>query len=167
MESIPVRAQDIAAAILAEVDQGLVSKLYSQRVRALRTRRYHLGAGGFQSRVEVLYTLLGIELKIGRRRLLCPDRATADFLSVFARLGVDEIAVPYDITQVASLAEMLQTAWQRLLFAIESQTGTLSPRMRSRVRNLAFASERDAIVAAGAGPLRPEFDQSTRQRHRK
>ena len=162
-----MRARDLASTILAELDQGLVSRFYTERVRTLRTRRYHLGVGGFQLRVEVLYTLLGIELKIGRRRLLCPDRATADFLSVFARLGVDEIAVPYDITQIASLAEMLQAAWQRMLSVIESQTSSESLRMRSRVRNLVLASERDAILAAGAGPSRPEFDQTTRQRRRK
>ena len=53
--------------------------------------------------------MLGIELKVANRRLLCPDLATARYLSVFARLGCDVIAVPYDITQISRIADELES----------------------------------------------------------
>src|SRR5437763_16824060 len=107
----PVRADDIVAEVLRMVGETGVAGVYRDRILTERTRRFELGAGAHG--VEVLHTLLGVELKVGRRRLLCPDLATARYLQVFARLGVNEVAVPYDITQVSRAADELESAWHR------------------------------------------------------
>src|SRR4030095_13292442 len=93
----------------------LISVIYRDRVRAIRTRSYRLDAPVNRTDVEIMHTLLGVELKIGKRRLLCPDLAMARYLSVFARLGVAEVATPYDITQVSRLADDLESSWYRML----------------------------------------------------
>ncbi len=154
-------------AVAASLGNQTVARLYREQVRNTRTRSYQLGAPRKLARVEVLDTLLGIELKIGRRRLLCPDRATARFLAVFARLGVDEVAVPYDITQVARLSGVFELAMEQMLATLESATAGMNTRMKSRIRNVFIGGQRDEINQAGAGPAIPVFDQSTRQRSRR
>jgi hypothetical protein len=64
--------------------------------------------------------LLGVELKIGRRRVMCPDLATARYLSVFARTGNADFALPYDISQLSRLADALEFAWHRMLLLIDN-----------------------------------------------
>lgn len=154
-------------AILNSLGDQRIDFLYRDRVRPGRTRRYQLKAPQRPTNVEILFTLLGTELKIGRRRLLCPDVGTARFLGVFARLGVDEVAVPYDITQVGRLAPVFETAWQQMLSAFERETRDLTPQARGRVRSLLLNRQRESIVETGAGPQMPEFDRSTRQRRPK
>ncbi|MEP7270575.1 MAG: hypothetical protein ABI882_03685 [Acidobacteriota bacterium] len=154
-------------AVLARLGDGTVASLYVREVRNLRTRSYQFRAPRTPVRVEVLHTLLGIELKIGRSRLLCPDRATARFLAVFAALGVEEVAVPYDITQVARLADLFESAIEQMMTTLEAETEAMSIRMKGRVRNLLIGLQRDEIGRAGAGPAIPEFDQNTRQRRRR
>jgi hypothetical protein len=108
--------------------------------------------------------LLGVELKIGRRRLLCPDLATARYLSVFARIGVSDVAVPYDITKISQIADELESSWYRMLLLIEQEGRAETPRVKARLRGLLLAKIRAEIVAAGAGSRVPEFRQSTKQR---
>ncbi len=162
----PGRAALAVEGVLCRLGDETIGSLY-EVVRQGKTRRYALMAPKRVASVEVQYTLLGIELKIGRRRLLCPDVATARFLSVFARLGVDEVAVPYDITQVARLADLFESAWQQMLVALEAETSDMTARMKGRTRNLLLSRQRQAITRAGAGPQMPQFDQSTSQRRRK
>lgn len=156
-----------ADAILDSLGDQRIDWLYRDCVRPGRTRRYQLKAPKRPTHVEILFTLLGTELKIGRRRLLCPDVGTARFLSIFARLGVDEIAVPYDITQVGRLADVFETAWQQMLSRLERETGDFTPQARGRVRSLLLGRLRESIAETGAGPKMPEFDRSTRQRRPK
>ena len=73
------------------------------------------------ARVEIQHTLLGVELKLGRKRLLCPDLATARYLSVFARLGCQDVALPYDITKISQLADELESSWYRMLLLAEQE----------------------------------------------
>lgn len=143
---------------------GTVAAIYRDRVRSQRTRRFELGAVKGGAAVEILHTLLGIELKIGRRRLLCPDLATARYLRVFAWLGVAEVAVPYDITQISRIADELESAWHRTLLLAEHATSGRSDRVRALVRSRLIAVTREEIDAAGSGASRPAFIQSTRQR---
>ena len=108
-----------------------------------------------------------VELKIGKRRLLCPDLAMARYLSVFARLGVAEIATPYDITQVSRLADDLESSWYRMLTLVEHLAVEQSARFRNRVLAVLIAEERNGIIEAGAGPAVPQFNQNTKQRKAK
>lgn len=172
------RAEDVAAGILAALGDGSVAGIYRLQVRPLRTRRFTLqsatktppiaatGSTGVVRSwpVEVLHTLLGIELKVGKKRLICPDLATARFLAVFARLGVDEVAVPYEITRISHLADQLESAWFQMLVRIDPATVGLSRQMKNKVRRLLIAHERDGVMQSGSGPAIPQFNQNTKQR---
>jgi hypothetical protein len=159
-----VRAEDIAAEIERQMGDLAIDALYRKRILSQRTRQYELKAGIKSSPVEVLHTLLGIELKIANRRLLCPDLATARYLSVFARAGVSEVAVPYDITKISSLADELESAWQRMLLLCEHLTRGRAAAFRTRVRTSVVKEAKREIEEAGAGTAVPQFRQTTRQR---
>lgn len=138
--------------------------IYSERVLSMRTRSHGVPAALKNAQVEVLHTLLGIELKVGRRRVSCPDLATARYLSVFARAGVTEVAVPYDITKISRLADELESAWQRMLLLADQLTKGRAGSVRTRVRSAAVKEARREIEEAGAGEAIPQFNQNTRQR---
>jgi len=107
--------------------------------------------------VVIQHTLLGVELKVGRKRLLCPDLATARYLSVFARIGCKDVAVPYDITKISHLADELESSWYRMLLLIEQEARAESGKLKSRVRGLLLAKVRAEIEEAGPGTRVPEF----------
>ncbi|MCI0486017.1 MAG: hypothetical protein L0229_05405 [Blastocatellia bacterium] len=161
-----VKAEDIAAEIKRQLSDSSIEAIYRDRILRERTRQYQLRAPARAARVEILHTLLGIELKIGNRRLLCPDLATARYLSVFARLGCDRVAVPYDITQISMIADDLESAWHRLALLVEHFTAGRSERLRSIVHRRLIADARARIDELGAGAKFPQFDQKTRQRPR-
>ena len=133
-------------------------------VRTIRTRSYKLHGPTKKPDVEVMHTLLGVELRVGKRRLLCPDLATARYLAVFARLGVEEMAVPYDITKISRLADDLESSWYRMLMLAEHLTANRSERLRNRVIAGLITDQRQEVMALGAGPAIPEFNQNTKQR---
>lgn len=157
------------ATLHAQVAQALGNRalpaLYERLALSQRTRRFELFSAPCLRRpvVQVQHTLLGIELKVGRRRLGCPDLATARYLAVFARLGVSAVAVPYDISQLPRIADELETAWQQFLLTAESRLRAYSPREKSWARNRLLDRARQSIEALGAGAARPSFVQTTRQ----
>jgi hypothetical protein len=157
-------ADAIAAEIKGSLGDGWLPRMYRERILPMRTRAHHLQLTAKGSPVEVQHTLLGIELKIGRRRMSCPDLATARYLAVFARAGCADVAVPYDITQISRLADDLEAAWHRMLLLIDHHGGARSSSFRSRLRTGVITDVRQEIEAAGAGSLIPHFNQSTRQR---
>ena len=75
----------------------------------------HFGCTYAEARVEIQHTLLGVELKVGRRRLLCPDLATARYLSVFARAVVRKWPFPTTLRKISRLADELESSWHRML----------------------------------------------------
>jgi hypothetical protein len=162
-----VKAEDIAAGVAEQLGDLSVAAIYRDKIRNQRTRQYDLRAPVKASSVEVLHTLLGIELKVGNRRLLCPDLATARYLSVFARLGCDVIAIPYDITQVSRIADELESGWHRMMLLVDHLTDGRTERLRAAVRLRLIADTRTAIASLGAGSRFPEFNQPTRQRPRR
>jgi len=149
------RAQQIQATL----GETWLPRIYRERILRLRTRSYHFEAANPKARIEIQHTLLGVELKIGRRRLLCPDLATARYLSVFARVGVTDVAVPYDITKISHIADELESSWYRMLLMVEQEAGKEGPRTRGRLRGLLIAQAREEITAAGAGTKMPEFNK--------
>jgi hypothetical protein len=138
--------------------------IYRERVLAMRTRSHAVPAAVRNTPVEVQHTLLGIELKVGRRRVSCPDFATARYLSVFARAGVSEVAVPYDITKISSLADELESSWQRMLLLADHLAEGRAVAFRTRVRTAVAKEAKREIEEAGAGTAVPQFRQTTRQR---
>lgn len=160
----PVKAEDIASEVAQQLGDLCITTIYRDQVRSQRTRQYELRASPKKSSVDVLHTLLGIELKIGNRRLLCPDLATARYLSVFARLGCELIAVPYDITQISIIADELEASWHRMMLLIDHLTAGRSERLRAMVRRRVITDTRATIASLGAGSRFPEFNSPTRQR---
>ena len=159
-----VKAEDIAGEILRQLDDQFVAAIYRDKILTQRTRQYELHAPARSSTVEVLHTLLGIELKVANRRLLCPDLATARYLSVFARLGCERIAVPYDITQISRLADELESSLQRMMVLVEHFTADRTERLRSVVRRRLRDEARAMIAELGSGAKFPKFNQKTSQR---
>jgi hypothetical protein len=156
-----VTVEDLAKRIQAELGETWIPRIYRDHILKLRTRSYNFDHLNGSGRIAIQHTLLGIELKIGRKRLLCPDLATARYLSVFARVGCKDVAIPYDITKISRLADDLESGWFRmLLLADQMSTG----KVRTRLRGLLFATIRTEILAAGAGTTIPEFRQNTRHR---
>ena len=152
-----VKAEDYAQQIRDKLGETWLPRIYRERILRLRTRSYHFEAVNPKARIVIQHTLLGVELKIGRRRLLCPDLATARYLAVFARAGVTDVAVPYDITKISHLADELDSSWYRMLLLVEQEAAKESPRFRGRVHGLLIAKVREEISAAGAGTKMPEF----------
>ena len=146
-----------AQLIQERLGETWLPRLYRERILKLRTRSYHFETASPKARIVIQHTLLGVEIKIGRRRLLCPDLATARYLSVFARIGVTDVAVPYDITKISHIADDLDSSWYRMLLLVEQEAGKESPRARNRLRGLLIAKVREQISAAGAGTKMPEF----------
>ena len=150
-------AESYAQQIQEKLGETWLPRIYRERIRRLRTRSYHFETANPKARIVIQHTLLGVELKIGRRRLLCPDLATARYLSVFARAGCTDVAVPYDITKISHLADELESSWYRMLLLVEQEAGKETPRFRNRLRGLIIAQVREEITAAGAGTRMPEF----------
>jgi hypothetical protein len=150
--------------VRGSLEKAWLPRLYRERILALRTRSHHLDVPPKENSVEVQHTLMGVELKVGRRRMMCPDLATARYLAVFARAGCREVAVPYDITKISSLADELESSWHRMLLLIERATIERHPAFRSRVRALLIGDARGEIAQAGAGTAVPQFNQNTKQR---
>jgi len=146
------------------LDETWLPRIYRKRILSQRTRSYHLAASSKETSVKVQHTLLGVELKVGRHRLSCPDLATARYLAVFARAGCQDVAVPYDITQTSRLADELESSWQRMLLLADHLTAERSAAFRSRVRAILIRDARREIKEAGAGAAIPSFNQNTKQR---
>lgn len=148
----------------ADSASGTFTEIYAEKIRPLRTRSCTLDIPERENEPEILHTLLGIELKVGRRRFACPDLATARYMQVFARLGCREFAIPYDITKISVLADELETAWQRMVLALEADVHAKSAIGKKRARTHLLNSVRKRLGSIGPGDIMPLFKQSTKQR---
>ena len=160
--------ESLAEQIKETLGASWLPRYYRERILPLRTRAHGLQAAATMKpeQVNVQHTLLGVELKIGRRRITCPDLATARYLATFARAGCTEVAVPYDISRISLLADELESGWQRMLLLVEHLAGTRNKAYRTRLRNSLITGARREIAEAGAGTLIPQFNQNTKQRRR-
>ncbi|MEO7672752.1 MAG: hypothetical protein ABIU09_01575, partial [Pyrinomonadaceae bacterium] len=78
---------EIGAQTHEALGDNWIPGIYRQKVRTQRTRSFTMDVPERENAAEILHTLLGIELKVGKRRFSCPDLATARYLRVFARIG--------------------------------------------------------------------------------
>lgn len=157
-------AADYAEQVKAELKEAWLPAIYRERVRSKRTRSYRFEKLTKGGSIEIQHTLLGVELKAGRRRLLCPDLATARYLAIFARAGCADVAVPYDITTISHLADELDSSWHRMLLLADHHAAGKSDSFKTRIRRVLVDKIRTEITAAGAGSSVPDFKQSTRQK---
>ena len=146
---------DISIDIKDKCAEHWIPAIYGKKIRVQRTRSYHLDIPVRENRADIQYTLLGIELKVGRKRFACPDLATARYLRVFARIGCRDFALPYDISQISGIADELEISWQRTLILTKDESTTL----RAVIKSM-----RADIAAIGPGDAMPLFDRETKQR---
>ena len=152
--------------LLSEIEQLMgdtwLPRIYRDRILKMRTRSYDFAPLPRNPDPEIQHTLLGIELKVGRSRMLCPDLATARYLSVFARAGCRAVAIPYDITKISRIADELESSWHRMLLLVDQIAGNQTS--QTRHRRAMVARVREEIAAAGSGPRNPEFKHNTKTR---
>ena len=146
--------------IKEQMGEDWLPEIYDKKIRSLRTRSVTLEIPEKENPAEIMHTLLGIELKVGRQRFACPDLATARFMRVFARIGCREFAIPYDITKISMLADQLETAWQKSLLLASNGSEATVKRNRSQL----LKEVRAEVADIGPGERMPEFKQSTKQR---
>ena len=138
--------------------------IYRDKIRTQRTRLITLEIPPRNNSAIIQYTLLGIELKVGKRRFACPDLATARYMRVFARIGASEFALPYDITRISTAADELETSWQHAVLKIAGNQGDRQLSERSRYRTMLATAMRLEIASIGGGDAMPAFDRETRAR---
>lgn len=162
------RRGESAEALVERIKETLAAewlgRIYRERILKMRTRSHQLQTGQRNARVEIQHTLLGIELKIGKHRMLCPDLATARYLAAFARVGCAAVAVPYDISRISVIADELESAWHRMLLLADHLAAERSAAFRARLRAQVIAAARQEVTEAGAGTAIPQFVQNTKQR---
>ena len=155
---------DIAADIREKLSAEWLPEIYRAKVRTQRTRAHRLEIPEKENRALIQHTLLGVELKVGNQRFSCPDLSTARYLQIFARLGCSAVAVPYDITKISTLADELESSWQKILLLFENAATDKTAPVKGRMRSSLIKEMRREIGEIGAGSLMPEFKQSTKQR---
>lgn len=155
---------EIAFEIREKLGETWLASIYRDKIRTLRTRAYTLSIPERENVAEIQHTLLGVELKVGNVRLACPDLSTARYLQVFARLGCQEIAIPYDITKISTFADELESSWQQILLRFEEKTEGKLPSAIGRLRSGLVKEIRSELDEIGAGEKMPQFKQTTKQR---
>lgn len=158
------KAEEYAAEVKASLADAWLPVIYRERVLANRSRSYQFEEASAKARIEIQHTLLGVELKVGRRRMLCPDLATARYLAIFARAGCESVAVPYDITRISQLADELESSWHRTFLLADHFAAGASESFKTGLRRLLTTKIRNEVNTAGPGTAVPEFKQSTRQK---
>lgn len=158
------KAEEYAERVKTSLADAWLPTIYTQRVLAKRSRSYNFEGSNSRAGIQIQHTLLGVELQVGRRRMLCPDLATARYLSIFARAGCEAVAVPYDITRISQMADELESSWHRTFLLADHYAAAESESFKARLHRLLLARMKAEIGAAGAGSAIPEFKQSTRQK---
>jgi hypothetical protein len=154
----------ILSGLREQLGESWLPNIYVGKIRSQRTRSYQIDVPRKENEVEILFTLLGIEVRVGKKRFACPDLATARYIRTFARIGCREFAVPYDITRISSIADELEVSLQRGLLLLEMELDDRSPRSRSQYRSAFIKELRSEIENAGPGDAMPSFKQTTKQK---
>ncbi len=155
---------DQIAVIRQELGERWIPELYQAKIRPLRTRSFEMDISERENITEILETLLGWELRVGKRRFACPTLETARYLQIFSRLGCRNFAVPYDITAIPPLTELLESAWLGTERSISLHLSAGTPQMKGKWRAKLIRTIREEIAKAGAGELMPLFNRPTKQR---
>ena len=128
-------------------------ELYRQRVRSQRTRRCVIDVAAKLNDPQIQHTLLGIELKVGRKRFSCPDLPTARYIRVFAKIGCKEFAIPYNITKISEIADELESSLERVLLLTERDPSKTNKTLRLI---------RSEIASMGSGDDVPVFTKTVK-----
>ena len=98
---------------------------------------------GRKCRPELMYTFLGYEVKLGALRVTCPDLITAHYVSLFGRLGLESVQIPYDPTVTARILPLLEDSAGKIDELIE--TGSMEPAARQRRCQRVYAKIRSEL----------------------
>jgi hypothetical protein len=154
---------DMVADIRSALENDWLPSVYDNKVRTQRTRSVSLEIPERENEAEIQHTLLGIELRVGRRRFPCPDLAAARYMRVFARIGCRQFAIPYDITRVSGAADELETSWQRTLLLLSGAASGRTSQSVAQLRSKLVRTIREELRQIGPGDAMPAFDRRTRQ----
>src|ERR1043166_5859670 len=124
-------AADLVSDIEETMGDSWLPTVYRKDILKIRTRSYEFPALPKKADPQIHHTLLGVELRAGRRRMLCPDLATARYLAVFSRFGSQAVAIPYDITRISVIADELESSWHRMLLLADRMTTDRTPAFRT------------------------------------
>jgi len=105
-------------------------QMYAGRVLAVRHRQVLLR--GRKCRATIMHTLLGYEVKAGRKRITCPDLITARYLRAFAEIGLATVRIPYDPTVTKGMVSELES----ILETIRNAAGQAPDSCRRAYRKL-------------------------------
>lgn len=106
-----------------------IVSLYRDEILPARTRRVHLL--GRKCEPQIMETFLGYELRLGRKRVTCPDLTTARYLRVFGAIGLDSILIPYEPNRTAEIVPPLEDCFTEL-----KQTASEPRKLRRMFRQL-------------------------------
>lgn len=95
-----------------EKEIGQFIELYIDRVLTARHRQVSLR--GRKCRAAIMHTLLGYEVKAGRKRITCPDLITARYLRAFAETGVATVRIPYDPTVTRGIIREIESGLEQI-----------------------------------------------------
>lgn len=128
-----------------------IGQLYTDRVLSQHTRRVPLLGRKCQPRI--MYTFLGFEVKMGRKRVTCPDMGTARYLKLFAELGMDSVQIPYDPSQTAQIVPQLEAAFDQIKASLSKQESNRV--QRQAVLRRTYKKLRDELKKAKTADPRP------------
>jgi hypothetical protein len=100
-----------------------------------------------------MYTFLGFEVKMGRKRVTCPDMGTARYLKLFAELGMDSVQIPYDPSQTAQIVPQLEAAFDQIKASLSKQESNRV--QRQAVLRRTYKKLRDELKKAKTADPRP------------
>jgi hypothetical protein len=154
---------EAATEIKESLDAEWIPAIYREKVRTQRTRSYHINVPRQENQAEILYTLLGIELKSVNTVFPAPivDRQIFTGFCAHWLLGRGD---PYDITKISTLADELEISWHKTILLFEEKASERIASARGRMRSQLIREIRQEIEEIGAGALMPEFKQTTKQR---
>ena len=96
---------------------------------------------------QILYTFLGYELKMSRKRVSCPDISSARYLKLFAEMGMRVVKMPYDPTHTALLLTGLEHSLHEIHRLLLKKG--LSQTQHQRALRRVYAKIREACLCRG------------------
>ena len=114
---------------------------YQDHVLMVKNRTVRLL--GRKCRPELMYTFLGYEVKLGALRVTCPDLITARYVSLFGKLGMESVQIPYNPTVTARILPLLEDSAGKIDELTE--TGSPEPAAKQRRFQRVYATIRSEL----------------------
>jgi hypothetical protein len=114
-----------------EIQKEIAAMMAFFRKEILQGKTRTVRLLGRKCEPQLLYTFLGFEVKLGPKRLTCPDMTTARYLRIFGKLGMPEIEIPYDPSKTAQVLPVLEESMEKIDRLLEA--GELERLRRQRI----------------------------------